>query len=108
MKNLKFAENLVPLVLSGEKTSTWRLFDDKGLKVGDKLIFINKGDGKRFATAEIVLIKEKTLGNIEDSDFSGHEKFGSKEEMFKTYQSYYGDAVNKNSIVKMIKFKLVE
>ena len=37
MKVLKFREYLVPLVLSGEKDSTWRLFDDKDLSVGDEI-----------------------------------------------------------------------
>ncbi|NOY35708.1 MAG: ASCH domain-containing protein, partial [bacterium] len=40
-KSLKFKEHLVPLVLSGEKISTWRLFDDKDLRVGDKVDLIN-------------------------------------------------------------------
>jgi hypothetical protein len=31
MKTLKFYDNLIPLILSGEKTSTWRIFDDKNL-----------------------------------------------------------------------------
>ena len=35
MKLVKFRDYLVPLVLSGEKDSTWRLFDDKGLSEGD-------------------------------------------------------------------------
>ena len=75
MKPLKFAENLVPLILSGEKTSTWRLFDEKDLKTGDRLIFINQANGKEFAKAEIVSIVKKILGEIKDSDFAGHEKF---------------------------------
>jgi hypothetical protein len=51
MKTLKFAANLVPLILSGEKTSTWRLFDDKDLQVGDELEFINKNTNTTFASA---------------------------------------------------------
>lgn len=31
MKVLKFSENLVPLILSGQKTATWRMFDEKDL-----------------------------------------------------------------------------
>lgn len=38
MKTLKFAPHLVPLVLSVEKISIWRLFDEKNLTDGDKLI----------------------------------------------------------------------
>ena len=46
MKTLKFASHLVQKILSGEKTSTWRLFDDKDLQVGDGLIFVNKDTGE--------------------------------------------------------------
>jgi len=31
MKTLKFREKLSKLILSGKKTTTWRLFDDKDL-----------------------------------------------------------------------------
>jgi len=42
MKTLKFANNLVSLILSGEKTATWRLFDDKDLTKGDKVLFLDQ------------------------------------------------------------------
>ncbi len=45
MKTLNFSDKLVPLVLSGAKTATWRLFDDKNLAIGDELIFKNKAAG---------------------------------------------------------------
>ena len=107
MKKIKFAEDLVPLILSGEKNCTWRLFDDKDLKVGDNLIFINRKNGEEFAKAEIVSVKEKLLGEINDDDFIGHEKFESREKMLKMYKEYYGEKVNWNDLVKMIEFKLV-
>jgi hypothetical protein len=108
MKTLKFAEHLVPLVLSGEKTSTWRLFDDKDLQVGDTIILINKVTGENFSKAEIVKVEEKALGHIVDEDFDGHEKFESTEAMFEAYRTYYGDRVTPETIVKMIDFKLIE
>ncbi len=106
MKNVKFAPHLVPLILSGEKVSTWRLFDDKDLSVGDQLEFINKETGEKFGEAEIIAIKEKPLGEIQDADYNGHEKFESKEEMIDNYKKYYGDKVNVDTIVKMIDFKM--
>ena len=74
MKTLKFAPNLIEKILSGEKTSTWRLFDDKDLQVGDELIFINKETLKEFGTAKITSLKVKTLGSLTDADWVGHEK----------------------------------
>jgi len=107
MKILKFAPDLVPLVLSGEKTSTWRLFDDKDLSVGDDMIFINSGTNEEFAKAKINSVIEKKLGEITDDDFSGHEKFESKEKMFETYREYYGDKVDEETLVKILNFDII-
>ena len=106
MKTLKFNDHLVPLVLSGVKDSTWRLFDDKDLKEGDDLVLINKDTGDQFGKANIVSIREKRLGDLHDSDFEGHERFESEQKMYEAYKSYYGDKVTPDSIVKIIKFKL--
>lgn len=64
MKTLKFAPDLVSLVLSGDKTSTWRVFDDKNLEVGDELLFLNKETGEEFAKALITAVRVKCLGDI--------------------------------------------
>ncbi len=108
MKTLKFENSLVSLVLSGEKDSTWRLFDDKYLREGDKLLFVNKDNGEEFGKAIIVSIREKKLEDLQDLDFEGHEKFESVEKMYETYRSYYGDKVGPDSLVKIIRFKLEE
>lgn len=107
MKTLKFSGPLVPLILFGEKTSTWRLFDDKDLKKGDKLQFIDGENGDEFATAIIESLLEKKLGKITEADYDGHEKFKNQKEMLKTYKSYYGDKVTLDTPVKIIKFKLL-
>ena len=106
MKTLKFAPHLVPLVLSGEKTSTWRLFDDKDLQKGDNLLLINKATGEEFAKAVIVKTQEKKLKDLKDDDFDGHEKFESEDKMYEAYKSYYGDKVTPDTIVKMVDFKM--
>ena len=107
MKSLKFMPNLVPLVLSGEKTSTWRLFDDKDLQDGDDLAMINKETGEEFAKAKIVKITEKRLRELEESDYDGHEKYKDQEEMLNNYKRYYGDNVTLDTIVKIINFELL-
>lgn len=104
MKTLKFTRHLSEMILRGKKTSTWRLFDDKDLKVGDHLTFINKDTGKEFGTAVIISLYTKTLGTLEDKDWGGHEKFNSEEEMYETYRKYYGDKVSAESEVKILKF----
>ncbi len=106
-KTLKFREHLVPLVLSGEKDTTWRLFDDKNLTVGDKVEMVNSNTGEKFAEVELLSVKIKILGELQPTDFTGHEKFASNEEMYDTYRRYYGDRVGPDTEVKIIGFKLL-
>lgn len=104
MKTLKFAPQLVEKILSGEKVSTWRLYDDKDLTVGDKLQFVNKDTDQTFGTAVIATLCTKTLGSLTEEDWVGHERFSSDDEMYATYRKYYGDKVDANSEVKILTF----
>ncbi len=104
MKTLKFTPELMKKILKGDKTSTWRLFDEKDLIIGDKLTFVNKETGEIFGDAIITSLVIKNLGALNDADWIGHEKF-STEEMYKTYRKYYGDRVDENSEVKILNFE---
>ena len=104
MKTLKFAPELCALILEGNKTSTWRLFDDKDLQIDDVLQFINQETLEPFGVAKITSLYIKTLGTLVDSDWEGHERFNSEEEMYSTYRKYYGDRVNPNTEIKIIQF----
>ncbi len=106
MKTLKFKEPLTKLILQGEKNTTWRLFDDKNLSVGDVVSFLVQETKEKFAKATLIKVKETTFGKLTDEDCDGHEKFSSDEEMYKTYSGYYNRQVDKNSSVKIIKFEL--
>jgi len=107
MKVIKFRKKLAEEVLTGRKNSTWRLFDDKDLKVGDEISLVVWETKEEFAKGKIAELKEKKLSEIGEKDFDGHEKFESNEEMLETYKKYYGEKVNWDSIVKIIKFKLL-
>lgn len=104
MKNLKFTPELSKKILSGEKTSTWRLFDDKDLTQGDVLVLLNKETLEAIGTAFITNLYIRTLGTLEESDWFGHERFDSEDEMYATYRKYYGDTVDQNTEVKIISF----
>lgn len=104
MKNLKFTSELCEQILSGAKTSTWRLFDDKNLSVGDKIEFLNKDTLEKFGVGEIASIKVRTLGTLTDEDWVGHERYASESDMYKTYRGYYGDRVGPHTELKIIHF----
>jgi hypothetical protein len=106
-KTLKFRNYLVPLVKSGDKDLTWRLFDDKDLKEEDEVDLINWNTGEKFGEGIITKVWEKEMGKLEKSDFDGHEKFNTEEEMYKTYNVYYGEGrVTPKTIVKIMRFEL--
>lgn len=113
MKTIKFEHRLAELIRAGEKTATWRIYDDKNLAVNDHVALTDKVDPQNPATwvtignAVIDTIIEKRLGAIQESDTEGHEKFASQEEMLETYQRYYGPQVTLDTPVKIIHFSLL-
>jgi hypothetical protein len=107
MKTLKFREVLSKLILNGEKTTTWRLFDDKNLSEGDIISFLVWETGKEFAKAKLIEVREKIFENLTGEDFEGHEKFNSEKEKYDAFSSYYKRDVYKNSPIKIIKFELI-
>jgi len=106
-KTLKFRDHLIPSILSREKTSSWRLYDDKDLQVGDEIEFLHFDTKEKFAEGVIVETWEKTLGTVTDSDYHGHTRYESEEAMYENFRKYYGDKVGPTSPVKIIKFSLI-
>src|SRR5690348_162937 len=110
MKKLKLEHQLALKVLSGEKTSTWRLFDDKDLTVNDRVELIDKVDPNQpqtwrvIGTAQINRIIEKRVADIQPQDYEGHGAAETLEERLRAYRSYYGDRVTVDTPVKMIHF----
>lgn len=107
MKTLKFMPHLVAEIFSGEKASTWRLFDDKNLTEGDEFEMVNKETGEEFAKGKITKIRQKKLSELEDADFVGHEGYKDQEDMLNHYKGYYGDKVSLETPIKMVDFKLI-
>lgn len=111
MKTLKFDHDFAQLILAGEKTSTWRLYDDKDLSVNDTIRIIDKvnsNDTKSWRVigdAQVKEIIEKKLGDVTDRDMAGHEVYKSQEEMLETYRQRYGSRVTLDDPVKIVVFK---
>jgi len=106
MNQLKFSKPLPKLILSGKKNTTWRINDNKNIQESDKLSLCDN-EGKEFAKASVISVKEKTFGELNEKDKEGHEKFSSDQEMYGTYSSYYNIKVTPETQVKVIKFKII-
>ncbi len=116
-KKLLFADNLPELVLSGQKTSTWRVDDPRNtpfvslkLAEGDKLSMCRNTDGTEFAKGIVLSIESSTFGSLSPEERQGHEKFASEKEMYDTYNRYYGSLgipITPDTKIKIVRFRLL-
>ena len=112
---IAFSEPLPELILKGEKDTTWRIdepvpvkrtSDTDGIKEGDLLSLRNK-KGDEFAKAKTVRIRRTNFANLSNEDLEGHEKFKSRDELYKQFSEYYKINVNNNTKIVVIKFELI-
>lgn len=106
MKSLKFDHELAQLIAAGQKTSTWRVNDDKDLHVNDRVSIIDKVDAAKPATwkaigeGRIRQILEKPYREIGPADVAEKKELESPELLKK----HYGESIDSNAIVKIIHF----
>jgi hypothetical protein len=108
MKPIGYADDLVPLILSGQKTLTYRLdsrFNE--ISVGDTVEFRNSQNEKVIGKLKIISIEKTTFGKL-PIDRPGHEKYQSKEEQREIFKSYYGDTFTDDSEVTILEHEVVE
>ncbi len=109
-KILKLNHQAAELIRLGKKTSTWRLNDDKDLRVNDHISFVDKVNSKdpktwvEFGDTIVTSIIEKRFGDLTSSNFEGSENYSTNDEMIKAFQRYYGENIDYNSPVKIIHF----
>src|SRR5437868_4501495 len=107
MKVIKFTPELTQLILAGQKTTTFRLFDDKNLEIGDQLILATR-EGEQvdeFAQAIITSVILRTLGTLKKADYRGHEPVSDP---LHYYRQFYGDKVSLDSKVKVVRFEVTD
>jgi ribonuclease HI len=111
MKTLKFNHNDAQQVLEGQKTTTWRLYDDKDLSVNDEIKLIDKLEPdnpeiwKVIGKALVTEVREKKLKDVTKGDMEGHAVFSSPDEVLNYYKDIYGERVTPDTIVKIVFFK---
>lgn len=109
-KQLKFDHQLAMNILKGEKTSTFRFFDDKNIRVGDVVLVIDKVEQDNPASwvvigeALISQVLEKRLADVHGDDWAGHEPYQNTAEFIETHQRYYKQDINEQTPIKIIRF----
>jgi hypothetical protein len=105
MKTLKFEHKYVNDILEGKKTNTWRLFDDKNLERNDELELVDSETKEIFAKATIENVEEKKIADFSEIDLKDHG-YENVDAMLESHRKYYGDKVNLETLVKIIRFRL--
>jgi ribonuclease HI len=110
MKYLKFDHHLAGLIADGQKTKTFRLFDDKNIKLNDQLLLVDKVEADKPDTwlvigqLNVTSVTEKNLSSLKPDDWDGHENYIDETDFLDTFKRYYGDAVTPDTPVKIIEF----
>lgn len=107
MKRLKFTSSLIPLILTGEKTATWRMNDDKDLTTGDEVIFVDASTDKEFAQVMLTDVKTTSIHEMTDDDRSGNIEFETKDKLLDFMRQAYGEDITMNSPLKIVRFKVL-
>lgn len=107
-KTIGFAPELVPLVLNGSKTLTYRIGSKYDfLRVGDTIMADDSSTGKIFAQLEITGRETGTFGTLRD-DRAGHEVYRSTKERRATFEKYYSRSIADDEPALIIRFKVIK
>jgi hypothetical protein len=93
--------------MDGRKKNTWRLFDDKDLKTGDMVDFLDSDTKKKFTTVKLTDVEEKTFETLDEHDWAGHEKYPNENDMYIWFEAAYKQPVDSATKVKVIWFELL-
>ena len=110
MKTLKFDHEAAQSIQAEQKTSTWRLYDDKDISVDDNLRVLDKVDPnsskswKILGIARVKEVVEKKFKDVSPEELA-KENYGSLEEVLEKFKGYYGQRVSMETPVKIIYFE---
>lgn len=106
MERLTFEEPFPELIKEGEKEVTWRVGDEHDVSEGDELLLCDD-DGEAFAEARVTYTKRTSFGDLAATEWAGHERFDSAEELYKTYTEYYDHDIGPDTTLRVIRFTLI-
>lgn len=105
--SIGFKENLVPEVLNGKKTLTYRLgVKHANKKIGDIISLVNSSTDEVFANAVIEQVVVTEVKNLPLNPV-GHEAYPSVEKLRSNLASMYGKDVSLDDEIVLIGFKLI-
>lgn len=109
MKSLKFNHTAAGRLAAGPDNITWRINDDKMLRVGDDFECVDKLQANRPDTWQTIgkgtisRVDEKRLGDLTDDELTALTA-ESRAALLAVSRQYYGDAVADDTPVKLVHF----
>lgn len=110
MKQLKFDHALAKLIKDGKKTSTFRVNDDKDIRVGDSLQIIDKvkpdepASWRIIGEATVLEVVVKPIGELSEQDYKSHKAYENPSDMLAVFRGYYGSHVSATTPLKNVTF----
>jgi ribonuclease HI len=111
MKQLKFEHQFAKQIVSGEKTATLRINDDKAIVVGDTIELVDKVDRDHPTTWQvrgalrITDSRQIPIKNLTKEDFLRVESFSDTHEMIELFRRFYGDHITDTTLVTVFGFE---
>jgi ribonuclease HI len=110
VKQLKFDHQFAEAIVAGKKSATFRVNDDKDLRVGDKVQLVDKVDGDHPKTwtipgvLTITSISSVALEDLTKEQLNQAEFFDSPDEMLQTFRRYYGEHISMMTQILVLSF----
>ncbi len=102
---MSLSVKFVPLVLSGDKTATWRCCNDKPFEP-DRVIGLRHHNGRWFGIARIGNVAVTMFATMTDELAAGHETYPTPATKIATFQGYYGSKVGPDTEVTVVQYEL--
>lgn len=110
--SVKFNSELLDDVLSGEKKTTWRVWekDWEKSKLTDpgQFFTVQSANGDKVGLAQVKWIKRTTIGLLTQEDKKYHEEFSDVESIIEELSRYYPDKnITPSTQITVIRFKVL-
>lgn len=110
MKQLKFEHKYAEDIVSGVKSATFRVNDDKDIKPGDVVELVDKVNGDRPKTWQlrgqlnIKAVSQLMIGELTKEHLVRAESFANTAELIQSFRRFYGEHIDGNSLVNVLEF----
>ena len=111
MKQLKFEHQFTEDIKRGNKTATFRVNEDKDIRPGDIVELVDKVSHDHPTTwevpgeLEVIEVTQIPIAELSKDHMLRAESFDSIDEMIRTFQRFYGEHVNLDTLVHVLTFR---